>query len=186
MQVERRIAGGESLSLDHLPVLFVRPREFTVVEEEGSLGIGRGGRGGGDPLPGFLDGARVTGIHCEVCPFSWIIPVIVHFPLSSRIANDAVVHAADCDMTRFLNGDGGTLSCFARFVEPGDETDAVQLLHAGQAAQFDESGEDIDQADRLQAALSGLAGSRCGDEKGNARGFLPQGALVPVLGRALI
>ena len=99
--------------------------------------------------------------------------MIVNLPLSGCVSNDAVVHAADCHMSRFLNGDGRTLACLVRRKEPGDETDAVKLTCPGQAAEFDKGRKDVDQADGLGAALPGSSDSGRGYDEGNTRGFLP-------------
>tara|TARA_B100002003_G_C13949079_1_gene460260 strand:- start:435 stop:665 length:231 start_codon:yes stop_codon:yes gene_type:complete len=76
-------------------------------------------------------------------------------------------------MSRFLNGDGGTLAGLVRLEEPGNETDTIKLAHPGKAAEFDKGRKDVDQADGLPAALSGHPDPGRGDDEGNPRGFLP-------------
>ena len=193
------VAAGEGAGLGHLPVdvhgrLIVvagRVMERPVflfsligvrceIEIEGrAFRFGWGG-GFGDPLGEFGFQCPVFRIGGEILPVLGIDGLVVELFGAVAIADIAPAIRADGVVALHEIDDGGRALGGGIFQERA-EAEAFELLAFGKAAEVDESGIDVEEADGLIPRPAMLTGSGTGDDERDVGGALPESGLVPML-----
>ena len=80
--------------------------------------------------------------------------MVVKFPLSGGVMNCSMVTAPNGNMARFFDGKGRALAGFNWVFKPWNKADTIKIVYWRKLAQFNQSRENVYEADWLSAALA--------------------------------
>ena len=122
----------------------------------------------------------MVGIVGEVSEFVRIVAVVVEFLGAVFVDDQSPVATPNGVIAEIRGGDCGTVPARRRVLELWDERKPFEVVVLRQAAQLDKRRVDVEQAGGLPAGFTRMKARPCNEQR-YARGFLPQGALGPML-----
>ena len=134
----------------------------------------------GQPAGKFVTIFFAGGIVSEVSEFIRIVAVVVELLGAVFVDDQSPVAAPNGVVTEIRGGDRRAIAARRRVLELWDERKSFEAGVLRQTAQLDKRRVDVEQAGGLPAGFTRRNARPCNEQR-YARGFLPQGALGPVL-----